>query len=99
MYVCSDAMDELVVTFTSLSGDSADKFINEYLEGNVYKGNGVPYETFKLRITSEEYKWLYYILYLVRCDNGDYYVYGATDRTGYTVDPTFFHASLGGAVK
>lgn len=99
VYVCSDVKDELIITLTSLSGATAEDFVETYLEKEKYTGDGEPYETYKLRITSKEYGWLNYILYLVRCDNGDYYAYGADDRTAYAVDSRDFHESIGGAVS
>lgn len=97
--VCTDVKDELVVALHSLSGASADLFVNGYLEKNPYDGGGLPFETYKVRITSKSYGWLYYTLYLVRCDNGDYYVYSESDRKSYAVESSLFLSSLGGAVK
>lgn len=99
VYVCTDIKDELVAAITSFSGSDATALVNEYLAKEKYEGEGNPYETYRLRLISDSCGWLYYVLYLVRCDNGDYYIYGVDDRTGYAVESTRFHSSLGGAVN
>lgn len=100
-YICheNDGDNGIVYdTMTSLSEDGLKAFVNGYLKKELYEGKGVPYQTFEVKIESNTYPFLRYILYLVRCDNGDYYAYGAIDRKGYTVDSSLFTNALGGSI-
>lgn len=98
VYICTDNADEIAVAIGSLTYGDVDKFLGDYLLKEKYEGEGVYYEGYKIRLVSDKYTWLYYVLYLVRCDNGDYYVYGVEDRTGYTVSKELFTDIIGGDI-
>lgn len=94
VYVCTDAADEITMALLSLTNDSlpvADDFVEEILAGKHYsaENGGVPTDTYRLYFTSPTYGYLYYVMYLVRCDNGDYYVYSDSDRSSVAISDRF----------
>ncbi|MBR2986576.1 MAG: hypothetical protein IKC63_01005 [Clostridia bacterium] len=75
--------ESFVVYFSSLTNKNAPDatdFVNEYLTGRRYVGDGLPQKTYRVQLTSAKYDYLSYILYLVECDNGDYYLYSPADK-------------------
>lgn len=78
-------------TLTNKNSPDASDFVAEYLDYNPYLGEGLPQETCQLKLTSSsKYPYLSYMMYLVRCDNGDFYVYTEADRSGYQVSSKWF---------
>ncbi len=94
VYVCTDEADEITMSLLSLKNDSlpvADDFVEEILDGKRYsaENGGIPLDTYRLYFTSPTYGYLYYVMYLVRCDNGDYYVYSDSDRSSVAISARF----------
>lgn len=99
VYVCNDAADELTFTIMSLTdedGRYASDFVESYLRGKSYnfEEGGLADANYKIRITSSVYPHLYYVMTLVRCDNGDFYAYTDEDRTAIEVDSSLFSGLL-----
>ena len=78
-------------TLTNKNSPDATDFMNQYLERNPYIGNGLPQETCRLKLTEKsKYPWLSMIMHLVRCDNGDFYVYTDEDLQSVAVSSDWF---------
>lgn len=103
VYVCNDEDDEFTFSIMSLTdedGRYASDFVESYLRGRTYsyeEDGGLPDETYKIRITSTVYPYLYYVMTLVRCDNGDFYAYTDEDRTSIAVDSSLFENLVPGS--
>ncbi|MBQ7364573.1 MAG: hypothetical protein IJW46_03150 [Clostridia bacterium] len=85
--------DGIVVYFSSLTNKNAPDatdFVNEYLKGKRYIGEGLPQKTYRVQLTSAKYDYLAYILYLVECDNGDFYLYSDVNRSSIAMDSEWF---------
>lgn len=94
VYVCTDAADEITMALLSLKDENtpvATDFVDEVLEGRHYsaESGGLPLETYRLYLTSSVYGYLYYVMYLVRCDNGDFYVYTDEDPSAIAISEKF----------
>ncbi len=82
-----------IVYYSSLSNkDTAEAtaFMQEYFAGKRYIGDGIPQKTYRVELTSSLYPHLACILYLVECDNGDYYLYSKDDPSSIEMDKTWF---------
>ena len=87
--------ESIVVYFSSLTNKNsrdASEFVEEYLVGKRYVGDGLPQKTYRVQLTSAKYAYLSYILYLVECDNGDYYLYSDSNRSSIAMDSEWFES-------
>ena len=102
IYVCSEYANVVdgetniqTVSWMSLSNENTpdvDDFIAAYRAGTRYDldNGGTPQTTYTLYLTSSTYDYLYYVMYLVYCDNGDFYAYTKEDRSSITVPKELF---------
>lgn len=96
MYVCTDTEDELTLALASFSSDTdyrPEDIIDEYLNAPAYdmEKGGAPQTTYKLYLSSPvKYPAFYYVMSLVHCDNGDFYIYTQEDRVGRRIRSRYF---------
>lgn len=94
LYICTDFSEDTLVAVASLSEADAQGAVKEYLNGERYQEpSDVEYkDVYTVQLTSTKYDYLYYIMYLVRCSNGDYYMYTHEDRSSIKVSASWFKA-------
>ncbi len=105
IYVCTDVSDDeysmALMSLTNEKTPDATDFVKDYLRGERYSmedDGGIPQTTYKLRIESNNYPYFYYIMYLVECDNGDFYVYTDEDSSSIKVSSEWFDGKIGSTV-
>ncbi len=92
IYICADYGEGKLISLESLAEADAQGLVLEYLAGNRYIIDDDVYAetTYTLHVTSSRYDYLYYVMYLVRCSNGDYYIYTSEDRSSIKVSSSYF---------
>lgn len=78
------------VSLTNQSSPEATEFVKEYLNKTLYAGDATPLDTYCVQLTSAKYPYLAYMLYLVECEDGSWYMYTKDDRTPIRMSAEWF---------
>lgn len=77
-------------SLTNQSSPEATEFVKEYLKKTLYAGDATPLDTYCVQLTSAKYPYLAYMLYLVECEDGSWYMYTKDDRTPIRMSAEWF---------
>ena len=83
-----------LTSFSNVNAPDATDFVNEYLTGKTYVGDSFGVKTYCVQLTSSKYNYLAYMLYLVQCEDGSWYMYTKSDRTSIQMDSRWFESLL-----
>ena len=81
------------VYLTSLTNESsplATEFVAEYLKGERYTGDAKVVKTYCVQLTSAKYNYLAYMMYLVECEDGSWYLYSKENIASIKMSAEWF---------
>ena len=79
-----------LTSFSNVNSPEATDFVEEYQKGQPYVGDSFGIKTYCVQLTSSKYNYLAYMLYLVQCEDGSWYMYTKSDRTSILMDSHWF---------